>query len=76
MTSKTFLNATVVKDGQSDRGFPDPPCTDESDRGEVFCEADDLLNQLVAPETGPRRWGWGLSRCTRLKYKALGTLVV
>ena len=32
--SKPFLDAVVVEHGQSDGCFPDPPCTDESDRGE------------------------------------------
>ena len=60
--SEPLLDAIVVKDGQSDSSFPNPPWTDESEWGEIFCEADDLLDQLVTPETGPWRWGRDLSR--------------
>ena len=52
--SEPFLDAIVVEDSQSDGSFPNPPCTDEGDWGEVFREVDDFLDQLVAPETGPR----------------------
>ena len=37
-----FLDAIVVEDRQSDGRFPDPPCTDESDWGQVVYETDDL----------------------------------
>ena len=57
VVSKPFLDAIVVEDGQSDCRFPDPACADESNRSEVFCEADNVLDQVVAPETGPRWWG-------------------
>ena len=57
VVSKSFLDAIVVEDGESDGCFPDPPCADESDWSEMFCEADDVLNQLLASETGPRRRG-------------------
>ena len=57
VVSEPSLDAIVVEDGQSDCCFPDPACTDESNRSEVFCEADIVLNQVVAPETGPRRRG-------------------
>ena len=55
--SEPFLDAIVVEDRQSDGRFPNPSCTDESDWGQVVCETDDLPDQLVAPETGPRWWG-------------------
>ena len=42
--SEPFLDATMMKDGKSDRCFPDPSWSDESDRGHVFCEADDLVD--------------------------------
>ena len=51
--SEAFLDAIVVEDGEGNGGFSDPPRTDESDRGEVFCETDDLVNQVVTPETRP-----------------------
>ena len=54
---KPFLDAIVVEDAQGDRGFPDPSCSDESDWSETFRETDDLLDQVLASETGP--WPWG-----------------
>ena len=64
IVSKSFLDAIVVEDGQSNGCFPDPSWTDESDCSEVFCEANDLLDHLVPSETGPRRWGKRLSERT------------
>ena len=55
--SKPLLDSVVVEDGQSNRCFPDPSWTNEGEWGEVFCETDDLLDQIVAPKTGPRWWG-------------------
>ena len=74
--SEPFLNAIVVEDGESDGSFPDPSCTDESNWGEVFCETDDLVDQLVPSKAGPRWRGRGLSRRARLGYRMLGPLSV
>ena len=63
VVSKPFLDAIVVKDSQGDGCFPNPPCTDESDRCEVFSEANDLVDQLVTSKTGPWWWGRRLSKC-------------
>ena len=60
--SKPLPDSIAVEDGQSDRRFPDPSCTDESDWSEVFCETNDLFDQLVASKTGPWWRGRGLSR--------------
>ena len=57
VVSEPLPNSVVVEDSQSDGSFPYSPCTDEGDRGEILCETDNALDQLVAPETGPRRWG-------------------
>ena len=62
VVSKPLPGAIVVEDGQSDRCLPDSPCADESDWSEVFCEINDLLDQLIAPETSPRRRGRQFSR--------------
>jgi hypothetical protein len=51
--AKSVFDPTVVEDSESNRRFPDPPRTDESDGFEVFGESDDLLNQLVTPEKVP-----------------------
>ena len=53
--SEPFLDAIVVEDAQSDGYFPNPPCTDESDWREVFCEIHNLLDQILASKTGRRR---------------------
>ena len=47
----------MVEDSQSNGRFPYPAWADQSDRSEVFGEADNLLNQLGTPETSPRRRG-------------------
>jgi hypothetical protein len=57
VVAKPVLNAIVVEDLERDRRFPNPPCTNESDRFEVFGESDDRLYQFVASETGPGWWG-------------------
>ena len=57
VVSELLPDMTVVEDGQSDRRFPDSPCTNERDWSAIFCEADDLLDQFVASETDP--WWWG-----------------
>jgi len=42
--AKPLLDAIVMEDSQSNRRLPDPPCTDESDWGEVFNETNDPLD--------------------------------
>ena len=74
--AEPFLDAVVVEDGQSNRRLPDPPYANESDGRELFGEANDLLDQLVASETGPRRRGRRLSKYARYKYRSLDSLVV
>jgi len=44
VVAKSILDAIVVKDGQRDRCLADPSGTDESDRCQVFCETNDLLD--------------------------------
>ena len=57
------LDAIVVEDRQSNGCLADPPWTDQSDRGEVFSEINNLLNQVVASMAGPWRRGWGFAGC-------------
>ena len=76
IVSKPFLDTTVVKDSQSDGCFPDPPWTDESNWGDVFCQTDDPLDQLVTSETGPRRWGRWFSKYTGCERKVMDSSVV
>ena len=51
--AEPLLDAVVVEYSQSDGCLPDPPGTYESDGYEGFGETNDLLDQLVASETGP-----------------------
>jgi hypothetical protein len=60
--AEACLDAIVVEDGECDGCFPDSPCTDESNGFEILGVIDDLLDQPVASETGPGRWGRQLSR--------------
>ena len=57
VVSEPLPNAVVVENIQSDGCFPGSFCTYESDRGEIFGETNNLLDQLVTSETGPRGWG-------------------
>ena len=74
--SEPFLDAAVMEDGKSDGCFPNPSRTDESNWGEVFCETDDLLDQLVPPKTRPRWRGRRLSGRAGFGYGVLDQLVV
>ena len=76
--SKPLLDAVVMEDGEGDRCLPDPSWANESEWGEVLGEVDDLLNQIVTSETGPRTRGRGLSTCIRYRFrlKALYPLMV
>ena len=51
-----LLNATVVEESESDGRLADSASTDESEWSEVFCQADELLDQLVSPKEVPRWW--------------------
>ena len=74
--SKPFLEAIVEEDGQGNGRLPDPPWTDESNWGEVFCEADDLLDHFVTTETGPRWRGRRLSEYAGYKCETVEPSVV
>jgi hypothetical protein len=53
-----------VEDSESDGSFPDSAGTDEGDGSEVFCEINDLLDQLVPSKEDPRWWWRGFSGYT------------
>jgi hypothetical protein len=55
--TKSYFNPIVVEDGEGNGCFSNPPCTDESDGLEVIGKPNDLLNQVIASETVPRRRG-------------------
>lgn len=65
----------MVEDSKSNRCLPYTSCTDESDRFEIFCECDDLLNQLVASETGPGSRGREFTRRNANKRKTVDSVV-
>ena len=52
--SEPSLDAIVMEDGESDGRLADPASTNESYRGQVFCQIDNLLDQPVASEEDPR----------------------
>jgi len=55
--TESLFYAIVMEDSKSDRRLPDPASTDESNGCEIFCQINDLLNQLATSETSPwRRW--------------------
>ena len=56
VVAKPVLDPIVVEDSEGDGCLPDATRTDESDRFEVFSKSGDLLDQLVASETGPESW--------------------
>ena len=74
--SKTSLDAIVVENGQSDGRFSNPPCTDEGDWSEVFCETNDLFDQLVASEAGSWWRGRRLSEYTICECKVMDSSMV
>jgi len=55
--AEPLLDAIVMEDIQSDGGLADPANTEESDWTETFCQGDNLVNQIVTPKAGFRRWG-------------------
>ena len=69
VNTESLFDAIVMEDLQNDRGFPDPPGTDESNGSEVFGHIDDPVDQLVTAKTGPRcRWR-GFARNAKWKCK-------
>ena len=61
VVAESLPDAIIVEDGQGDRSLANPAGTDESDWSEMFCETNDLLDQVVASKEGSRwRW-WGFS---------------
>ena len=55
VVTEPSFDPIVMEDGESDRRFSDPARTNESSGCEIFGQANDLLDQLVTSETGPRR---------------------
>ena len=56
--AESLLDAIVVEDGESDGRLANSAGADESKRGEVFCQADELFDQFVPSKEIPRWWRW------------------
>ena len=76
VVAKLSLDSIVVEDGQRDGGLSDSAGANESDWGEVIHKASDLIDQLVAPEKGPRWLRWRFTGGSGFKYEILDPLVV
>ena len=74
VVTESLFDSIVMKDGQSDGRLADSTGTDESDGREVFGQANDLLDQLVTPETGPRCRRRRFTNGARCKDKMLDPL--
>ena len=57
VVTESLFDAVVMEDGQSDRRFANPAGTDESDRFQVLGKTNNLLDQPITSEKGPRRRG-------------------
>ena len=52
------FNAIVVKDGQNNGDLADSASTNQSDRSKMFCEVDNLPDQLITAKEDPRWRRW------------------
>ena len=59
IVAEPLLDAVVVQDGQRDGCLANPAGTNKGDWSQVFCKANDFLDQLVTPKEGPRWRGRG-----------------
>ena len=59
VVAEPFLDAIVMEGGQGDRYFADSAGTNKSERSEVSCQTNDLLDQLVASIEDSWWRGWG-----------------
>jgi len=55
VVAESLFDTIATEDSQSDGGFANSTRADESDGREIVGEVNDLFDQFVAPETGPRR---------------------
>ena len=56
VVAEALLDAIVVEDGKSDGRLANSTGSNESERSEVFCQTDDLLDQVVPSKEIPRWW--------------------
>ena len=55
--TESLLDKIVVEDSKRDGRLANSASTNESEWGVVFCQTDNLLDQLVSSKKGPR-WRW------------------
>ena len=65
-----------MEDSEGDGGLANPPSTDESNGGVVFCETNDLLDPFVTSEEDSWWWWWGFSVYAKCKCQMPDPLVV
>jgi len=58
IVTKLLFDPIIVEDGQSGGRLANSTRADQSDWGEVFCETNDLFDQVVTSEEDPRSWRW------------------
>ena len=61
VVTEPLLDAMVVEDSQGDGGLSNSAGADESERNEVFCTTNDLLDPLFTSIEDRRWWRWGFS---------------
>jgi hypothetical protein len=60
-----------MEDGQGNRCLANPSRTNKSDRCEIACKTDNLLDQFVPPEANPQGWGRWFSEYAGLEREML-----
>ena len=74
VVAESLLDAIIMEGSQSDRCISDPTRTNGGDGCQVFGQVNNLLDQHVTSETGPRRrWRW-FTRYIGGMYEILGPL--
>jgi len=58
IVTKPSSDATIVEDRQGGGRLANSASTDQSDWGEVFCETNNSLDQVVTSEEDPWWWRW------------------
>ena len=74
--AKPLPDAIMVEDGQCDGCLANSADTNEDDGCEVFGQTDDLLDQLITSETGPRGRRRQFATCAGSKYKTVNPPVI
>ena len=76
VVAKPMFDAIGMKGSQGDGCLANAAGTDESDRNEVLCEINNLLDEIVASEKDPRRLRRRFSVYAGCRCQMIGPLVV